>query len=293
MFTTLDQLEHHQQQKHSWFTTFRREIKIVASICIAVFVVNSLVTNAQLYAEAVQTILQSTGVRMDDVSAGQTNDISLSSLQHHTPIKESIIDQDYLQNKIAIEQMSTSLEAMNLVQTDDFSSDAIIGSSLKKWLGNYSMQFNMLPPTDRIMISRLAIDAPLIQSSARKAVNDLTKEDFDKDLYHGVVQYPTTPDAGQRGNMLVFGHTSYESWKSNPYATIFSGLPKLENDDIIEVVSDGKIYHYKVIAKKIVSPNKVDQEYKKYTDGEYMTLLWCYPIWSDAQRIMIIGELVK
>lgn len=64
MFTTLDQLQHHihhNQSPQSRFGAFRREIKIVVGICITVFVVNSLVTNAQLYAEAVQNILQSSG----------------------------------------------------------------------------------------------------------------------------------------------------------------------------------------------------------------------------------------
>ncbi len=291
MFTTLDQLHHHHQQQRSWFTTFHREIKIIAAICVTVFVVNSLVTNAQLYAEAVQDIIQSTGVSIP----GLTNtDNSRSILySNNNSIPETIIDHDYLQQKTAVENITTSVAAMNLPQTEDFPSANIINSNLQQWLDSYTMHFNTLPPTSRIIIPRLAVNAPLVQSSASKPVDELTKDDFDKDLFHGVVQDPTTPNPGKIGNMLLFGHTSYEAWKQNPYATIFSGLPQLEHSDTMQVISEWKVYTYKVIDKKVVSPSKVNQEYKKYMNGKYLTLLWCYPIWSDAQRIMIIGQLIE
>jgi LPXTG-site transpeptidase (sortase) family protein len=106
-----------------------------------------------------------------------------------------------------------------------------------------------------------------------------------------VVQYPTTPGAGAGWNTLIFGHTSYESWKNNPYATIFSQLPKLKNWDVMQIVRQGKLYEYEVIGRSIVAPSKVNEEYLKYTDGDYLTLLWCYPIGSDKQRILIIWKL--
>ncbi len=290
MFTTLDQLQHHihhNQSPQSRFGAFRREIKIVVGICITVFVVNSLVTNAQLYAEAVQNILQSSGF---DNHTLHTD----TSLSWQTMTSGSIIiDEAYLQQKQAVDAITTSIAAMNLPQSDDFSSKDIIESNLKQWLDTYNLAFNTLPPTSRIIVPRLEINAPLVQSSARKPVDELTKEDFDKDLFHGVVQYPTTPSPWEIGNMLVFGHTSYESRQNNPYATIFSWLPKLENNDTIEIISEWKAYTYKIINKEVMAPSKVNQAYKKYTNGKYLTLLWCYPIWSDTQRIMVIGELVE
>ncbi len=67
------------------------------------------------------------------------------------------------------------------------------------------------------------------------------------------------------GNTLIFGHTSYESWKKNPYATIFSQLPKLKNGDSMQVIQNGKLYEYEVIGRSIVVPSKVNEEYLKYT----------------------------
>jgi hypothetical protein len=63
-------------------------------------------------------------------------------------------------------------------------------------MGNYNLDFYMLPPTDRVIIPRINVNTPLLQSSFTKHIDQITKEDFDKDLFHGVVQYPTTPGAG-------------------------------------------------------------------------------------------------
>lgn len=155
----------------------------------------------------------------------------------------------------------------------DFVTKDIIQEYLQSNIANYNLDFNMLPPTDRVIIPRINVNAPLRQSSFTKHIDEISTADFDKDLYHGIVQYPTTPSAGAGGNTLIFGHTSYESRKNNPYATIFSQLPKLQNGDIMQVIQNGKLYEYEIINKSIISPQKVNEEYLKYTDGDYLTLL--------------------
>lgn len=192
-----------------------------------------------------------------------------------------------------LEKISTQVESLSLVKEGDFVSKDIVQSNLKQSLDNYTLAFNTLSPSDRIIIPDIDLNVPLLQSSFTKHISEITKEDMDKDLYKGVVQYPTTPNAGQDGNMLVFGHTSYEAWKHNPYATVFSKLPKLQEGQTMQVIQNGKLYDYKVITKKIVKPSQVNAEYLNYTKGNYLTLLGCYPIGSDTNRIMVIGELVE
>ena len=63
------------------------------------------------------------------------------------------------------------------------------------------------------------------------------------------------------------------------------------NGDVMQVVYKGKLYEYEVIGRSIVNPDKVNEEYMKYQNGNYLTLLGCYPIGSDKQRILIIGQL--
>lgn len=59
----------------------------------------------------------------------------------------------------------------------------------------------------------------------------------------------------------------------------------------MQVVHKGKLYEYEVVGRSIVNPDKVNEEYMKYKDGNFLTLLGCYPIGSDRQRILIIGKL--
>lgn len=188
------------------------------------------------------------------------------------------MDQDFIEKKMKLDHITQSVSMMNTVKSKDFIGDEVTNTSLQENLNSYSLDFNLLPPTNRVIIPKINVNTPLLLSSFNKNIDSITKEDFDKDLYHGVVQYPTTPYAGQGGNTLIFGHTSYESWKHNPYATIFSNLPKLSNGDIMQVVQDGKLYEYEVVGRSIVAPDKVNQEYLKYTKGNYLTLLGCYPI---------------
>jgi hypothetical protein len=59
MLTTLDHLEQHIQhsQKKPFFSSFAKEIKGFSIFFVMVFVLNSVVVNAQLYQEAVIDIV--------------------------------------------------------------------------------------------------------------------------------------------------------------------------------------------------------------------------------------------
>lgn len=286
MLTTLDHLEHHvkSHKKTNFLSSFGKEIKIFVTIFIVVFVINSVTINAQLYREAVVDLVHE--------FSGSTSS-KIITIQDGTNTTSITVDQDFVNKKAMIETISQQTESLDLVKGGDFASQDIVQSNLKQSLDSYSLEFNTLSPSDRVIVPDLGINVPLLQSSFTKHITEITKEDMDKDLYHGVVQYPTTPHAGNGWNMLVFGHTSYESWKHNPYATVFSKLPKLEEGQLMKVIQNGKLYEYKVITKTIVKPSKVNEEYMKYTKGNYLTLLGCYPIGSDANRIMVIGELVE
>ena len=288
MLTTLDHLEQHlkQEKKKSILYTFASEIKVFTIIFVIVFVISSVTTNAQLYSEAF-------GDLIDQLSGSVENTIRAwaPSWASHTSSKQKEISAENLIKKMAIEQIDTTVQSLGITRDKDFVATDITNSHLKQDLDSYMMTFNTLPPTDRIIIPDLDVNVPLLQSSFTNNITQITKEDMDKDLYKGVVQYPTTPLAGQWGNTLVFWHTSYESRKHNPYATVFAKLPKLTNGNIMQVIQNGKLYEYEMVDRKIVAPSQVNEEYMKYTKGNYLTLLGCYPIGSDKQRIMIIGKL--
>jgi len=68
------------------------------------------------------------------------------------------------------------------------STESVLQDKLKK----YEFEFNALPPTNRLIISSIGIDIPVVDSEYID-VKDFTIQNFDKELMNGVVKYPTTP----------------------------------------------------------------------------------------------------
>lgn len=95
-----------------------------------------------------------------------------------------------------LEQITQTVNALSTTKSNDFVSEDIVNNTLQENLNSYNLDFNLLPPTDRVIIPKINVNTPLLQSSFNKHIDTISKEDFDKDLYNGVVQYPTTPAAG-------------------------------------------------------------------------------------------------
>ena len=56
----------------------------------------------------------------------------------------------------------------------------------------HTLEFNTLPPSNRLMIPDLNINVPLVDIPA-KGGEDFSQGNFDEELMQGVVKYPTTP----------------------------------------------------------------------------------------------------
>jgi len=117
---------------------------------------------------------------------------------------------------------------------------------LKSNMKVYDFDFNLLPPMDRLIVSKINLDVPLIDSKYKNE-NDFTQWNFDEELENGVVKYPTTPQPGFEWNTLLFGHTSQEWREKNPYGTVFSRISELDQWDEIKLIRQWKLYEYKIV----------------------------------------------
>jgi LPXTG-site transpeptidase (sortase) family protein len=131
-------------------------------------------------------------------------------------------------------------------------------------------------------------------TSDHKEIDDFSNGDFDDELMKWVVKYPTTPEPWEIGNTLIFGHTSSEAWKKNPYATVFKDIPTLQNGEVIKVIREWQLYKYQIIDHRIVLPKDVNTNYLEFQDKkkDYITLMWCYPIGKAAKRYLVIAEAI-
>lgn len=134
-----------------------------------------------------------------------------------------------------------------------------------------------------IVISKINIDA---------LINwDIPAEQTVEALNSGVAHLKGSAKLGEAGNVFITGHSSDYVWKKNPYAAVFSLLPKLQTGDIITIRENGQEYVYKVIQTRIVNPNQV--EVTKPTTTPVLTLMTCYPVGTAKQRFIVHAALVS
>ena len=275
MYQTLDDLEYVLTQPKSRFYKFSKifnELKILWIIFTVLFLWNYLVTNAQLVIDNFNDRFSP-----NEVYGISENIMNSSFIWFHW-------SSDKVEN--LIQQYEGVVSMQQEVATD-------MDHYLQQNLDNYDFSFNLLPPTNRLIIPAINLDVPLVESSTtiRK---DFTETSFDSDLENWVVKYPTTPNPWEWGNAFFFGHTSQEYWKKNPYWTVFRNIPQLKENDKIQIVRDGVLYEYKVLKTVVVRPRDVNNTYVNFWEEnkEYITLMWCYPIGRIDKRMMIFAERI-
>ncbi len=160
---------------------------------------------------------------------------------------------------------------------------------LENSLSSYSLPFSTVPPGRFMMIPSIDVQTPIVDvpfATPEKIEN----ADFDNELKKWVVQYPHMSDPWKPGNTLVFGHSSVDIFQAKDqkeFGHIFYKLPKLNAGDLIQVVWDWEMHEYEVQEKLIKWPDEVPDEVNKKTDKDMLTLMACYPLMSDAQRILV------
>jgi LPXTG-site transpeptidase (sortase) family protein len=132
-----------------------------------------------------------------------------------------------------------------------------------------------------ISIPRIEAETNIINN-----VNPYSQEEYQKALKNGVAHAQGSSLPGQ-GNTYLFAHSSDYPWNITRYNTVFFKLYQLEVGDQIIINSNTQTLKYKVVDKKIVSPNKVD--YLTSPDHE-LTLQTCWPIGTDISRLLIFAQ---
>ena len=178
-----------------------------------------------------------------------------------------------------------------LSQTTQTMYDYDLESYLSSKLSTYTLAFNRTVPWKRIIIPSLWVDVNIVDVNYASD-EKLIDADFDAELMSGVVRYPFTALPGEKWNSLVFGHSSVDAWeqKDNDYGFVFYKLHKMLPGEEIHVIWEGKRHTYVVEEKVIKRPDEVGDEIKKYTDGIFLTLMACFPVFTDTSRTLITAR---
>ena len=96
---------------------------------------------------------------------------------------------------------------------------------------------------------------------------------------------------GQKGNLVISGHSSNDWLDSGKYKFIFARLDQLAEGDTIYVNYEGKRYTYAVTGSKVVKPTDVDALLIG-TDKPRITLITCTPLGTALNRLLVFGDQV-
>lgn len=131
----------------------------------------------------------------------------------------------------------------------------------------------------RIIISKLGVDAPIVwpENTGESAMQNA--------LEKGVIFWPESSFPGERGTMIILGHSSAYPWYKGNYGSIFSLLNKLEPNDEILIFSPEKKYVYLVTEKNIQFPK--DLKIEDQNTQAILYLLSCWPINTDWKRLAV------
>ncbi len=92
-----------------------------------------------------------------------------------------------------------------------------------------------------------------------------------------------TARLGTWDNYVVYGHDDIQD-------CIFRNLARLQVGDVVEFSRDTTRFTYVVTARDLVAPT--DVRVLDHTDEPIATLISCYPVGIDSQRVVVISNLV-
>lgn len=129
-----------------------------------------------------------------------------------------------------------------------------------------------IPKENVLVIPKINVDAKIVEGEDPSA------------LYDGFWRRPKTSKPPLGGNTVISGHRFlYTSGPNTLYH-----LDRVKVGDEILIFWEGTEYVYIVSETKIVQPNAIEIEAP--TDDHRLTLYTCTPLWSSAQRLVVVAR---
>ena len=153
------------------------------------------------------------------------------------------------------------------------------------------LALEITPPDDRIIIPRINKNVPVVQVKTENLLKrdwNALEKDIQESLRGGVVHYPGTAQAGDHGNVVITGHSSYFIWDPGRFKDVFALLHEVAIGDIILIYHDQEKFTYKVYDTKVVTPDQVDILTQQ--GGDRLTLITCTPVGTNLKRLIVFAK---
>ncbi|MBU1151913.1 sortase [Patescibacteria group bacterium] len=155
------------------------------------------------------------------------------------------------------------------------------------------LNLTVAPPDNRIIIPKINQNIPIIRVSSKslleKDFSSLEKE-MQEALHDGVVHYPGTSIPGQKGNVVITGHSSYFPWDPGRFKDVFALLHDVDLGDDVVVYYEQEKHNYIITGIKEVQPENIDV--LKQTPEDRLTLITCTPVGTNLRRLVVTATPV-
>lgn len=137
-----------------------------------------------------------------------------------------------------------------------------------------------------IYVSKIGLKAPVVfdEPSYNESKIQLA-------LRRGTLHYGTTAVPGQKGNIVIIGHSSGQLWAPGNYKFVFTLLDKVQVGDKIIIDYKGTRYIYQVRQTKVVQPN--DFTVLTQTDTPTLSLVTCTPVGTSKYRLVVQADQIS
>lgn len=124
-------------------------------------------------------------------------------------------------------------------------------------------------------IPRLGISGQILDGT--------TEELLDRGFWH----FPSESPYASNGNVVIIGHRFL---KLPPHKDTFYHLDRVKPGDDIMIKTRADTFTYRAREKKVVK--NTDVQILQQTLNPQLTLVTCHPLWTSAERLVIIADRV-
>lgn len=144
---------------------------------------------------------------------------------------------------------------------------------------------------ERIIIDRIALDAPVIPVGQHAlTIGEQVFGQWDVPRERAAGWHYTSATIGSAGNLVLNGH-------HNVYGEVFRYLRVLQPGDLLRLEAGGRRFNYIVVQTMTLpeqdQPVDVRLENARWilpTDDERVTLITCWPYYSNTHRLVVIAR---
>lgn len=153
-------------------------------------------------------------------------------------------------------------------------------------ISNVQLPTPVLP--ERIVIPEINLDLPVQNPSTRDIAT------LDEYLKDGPVRYVDSAKLGEKGNVLIFAHTSHLPVVKNQMYKAFNRVPDLKPGDSITLQGEGKTYLYTVRSVRKTNVENVEESIIDLspTQGRKLTLVTCNTLAGKSARFVLEADFV-